>query len=97
MPERVAEKVLAALAAVKHVPRESISLDSSLADLRVDSLDTITLLFELEEHFQLTLPDDVVRSLRTVRQIVEAIEHGMAGTAASSPGAAAAAATGSPD
>jgi len=78
MSDRVADKVLAALAAVKHVPRESISLDSALADLRVDSLDTITLLFELEEHFHLTLPDDVVRSLRTVRQIVEAIERCLA-------------------
>jgi len=81
MSERVADKVLAALAAVKHVPRESISLDSALADLRVDSLDTITLLFELEEHFHLTLPDDVVRSLRTVRQIVEAIERSLAAPA----------------
>ncbi|HMD30745.1 MAG TPA: phosphopantetheine-binding protein [Candidatus Acidoferrales bacterium] len=78
MPDRVADKVLAALAAVKHVPRESISLDSALADLRVDSLDTITLLFELEEYFHLVLPDDVVRSLRTVRQIVEAIERRLA-------------------
>ncbi|HVN08616.1 MAG TPA: phosphopantetheine-binding protein [Patescibacteria group bacterium] len=88
MSERVADKVLAALAAVKHVPRETISLDSALADLHVDSLDTITLLFELEEHFHLTLPDDVVRSLRTVRQIVEAIERMLASpdpaTAASS-------------
>jgi acyl carrier protein len=84
MSERVADKVLAALAAVKHVPRESISLDSALADLRVDSLDTITLLFELEEHFHLTLPDDVVRSLRTVRQIVDAIDRTLA-----APGAAA--------
>ncbi|HXZ18654.1 MAG TPA: phosphopantetheine-binding protein [Candidatus Acidoferrales bacterium] len=88
MSERVADRVLAALAAVKHVPRESISLDSALADLRVDSLDTITLLFELEEHFHLTLPDDVVRSLRTVRQIVEAIERSLA---APSPGPAPAA------
>ncbi|HUJ41660.1 MAG TPA: phosphopantetheine-binding protein [Candidatus Acidoferrales bacterium] len=78
MSDRVADKVLAALAAVKHVPRESISLDSALADLKVDSLDTITLLFELEEHFHTTLPDDVVRSLRTVRQIVEAIERTLA-------------------
>ncbi|HTQ87667.1 MAG TPA: phosphopantetheine-binding protein [Candidatus Solibacter sp.] len=86
MSDRVADKVLSALAAVKHVPRDSISLDSALADLRVDSLDTITLLFELEEHFHLTLPDDVVRSLRTVRQIVEAIERSL-----SAPGPAPAA------
>jgi len=83
MPEGVAEKVLAALAKIKHVPRESLSLDSVLADLRVDSLDTITLLFELEEQFHLTLPDDVVRSLRTVRQIVEAIERSLAAPAPS--------------
>ena len=83
MPEGVAEKVLAALAKIKHVPPESLSLDSVLADLRVDSLDTITLLFELEEQFHLTLPDDVVRSLRTVRQIVEAIERSLAAPAPS--------------
>jgi acyl carrier protein len=40
---------------------------------------------DLEEQFHLTLPDDVVRSLRTVRQIVEAIERTLA-----APGPAAA-------
>jgi acyl carrier protein len=70
----VAEKVIALLAAVKRVPRESISLDSSLADLNIDSLDTITLLFELEKEFQLSISDDQVRAMRSVRQIVEGVQ-----------------------
>jgi len=75
----IAEKVIALLAAVKRVPRESISLDSSLADLNIDSLDTITLLFELEKEFQLSISDDQVRAMRNVRQIVEGIQSLLAG------------------
>jgi acyl carrier protein len=75
----IAEKVIALLAAVKRVPRESISLDSSLADLNIDSLDTITLLFELEKEFQLSISDDQVRAMRSVRQIVEGVQSLLAG------------------
>jgi acyl carrier protein len=79
MLNAVAEKVLQTLADVKHIPRENISLDQALADLRMDSLDAITLLFELEKQFNLSISDDQVRSLRTVRQIVETIERMLAG------------------
>ena len=38
MPEDLAEKVISILASVKHIPREKITLESSLADLGFDSL-----------------------------------------------------------
>ncbi len=75
----IAEKVIALLAAVKRVPRESISLDSSLSELNIDSLDTITLLFELEKEFQLSISDDQARAMRSVRQIVEGVQSLLAG------------------
>ena len=38
-------------------------------------LDTITLLFELEKTFHVSISDDQVRSLRTVRDIVEGVRR----------------------
>jgi acyl carrier protein len=71
--DSIEEKVVSTLATVKHIPQESITLDSSLADLGFDSLDTISLLFELENAFQISIPDERARSIRTVREIVEGV------------------------
>ena len=73
MSDPFAEKVLSAVASVKHVARERISLESSLQDLGFDSLDAIVLLFELEKQFQVSIPDDQVRSVRSVGEIVERV------------------------
>lgn len=73
MSDSVAEKVVGALASVKHLPRERITLDSSLQDLGFDSLDLITMLFELENEFDISIPDDEARSVSRVRDIVEGV------------------------
>ena len=74
MPDAVAEKVIATLASVKRVPVESIQLETNLQEMGIDSLDVFTLLFELENAFKISIPDDDVRSLRTVNDVVEGIK-----------------------
>lgn len=74
MPDAVAEKVIATLASVKRVPAESIKLDTNLQEMGIDSLDVFTLLFELENAFKISIPDDDVRSLHTVNDVVEGIK-----------------------
>jgi len=73
MSDEIAEKVISTLAGVKRVAPETISPDSSLADLGIDSLDTFTLLFELEGKFNISIPDDEARNIRTVNDIVEGV------------------------
>jgi acyl carrier protein len=73
MMDENSEKVVSAIASVKHIPREMISLDSSLEGLGFDSLDRITLLFELEKQFNISVPDDAVPALRVVRDVVEGV------------------------
>jgi acyl carrier protein len=73
MPDDLAERVIATLASVKHIPREQIKLESSLADLGFDSLDTISMLFELETTFNVSIPDESARSIRYVHEIVDGI------------------------
>jgi acyl carrier protein len=74
MSDVVAEKVITTLASVKRIPADTIKLDTNLQDLGIDSLDVFTLLFELENAFKISIPDDDVRSLRTVNDVVEGIK-----------------------
>ena len=73
MPDEITEKVISTLATVKRVPPETIKPDSALAELGIDSLDTFTLLFELESKFNISIPDDEARNIRTVNDIVEGV------------------------
>jgi acyl carrier protein len=85
MPDAVAEKVMATLASVKRIPVEKVSLDTNLQELGIDSLDVFTLLFELENAFKISIPDDDVRSLRTVSDIVDGIKKLLAAAPPASP------------
>jgi acyl carrier protein len=67
-------KVAASIAKTKGLNPENVELDSTFEQLKMDSLDGLDLFFELEEAFDLTIPDDRARSLRTVRNVVEEIE-----------------------
>ncbi len=74
MSDAVADKVIATLASVKRIPAEGISLGTNLQDLGIDSLDVFTLLFELENAFKISIPDDDVRSIKTVNDVVDGIK-----------------------
>ena len=75
MSDSLEEKVIATLASVKRIPEDQIKLESSLQDLGIDSLDTFTLLFELESKFNISIPDDEARNIRTVNDIVAGVRR----------------------
>jgi acyl carrier protein len=74
MSDPVAEKVIATLASVKRIPADSIKLDTNLQEMGIDSLDVFSLVFELENAFQISIPDDDVRSIKTVNDVVDGIK-----------------------
>ena len=79
MLDELAEKVLSAIATSKRIPRERVSLDSTLEDLGMDSLDQLNLLFALESDFNISIPDEQTKSIRTVREMVEGVRKLVAG------------------
>lgn len=85
MADEVAEKVIATLASVKRISAEGIKLDTNLQEIGIDSLDVFTLLFELENAFKISIPDDDVRSIRTVNDIVDGIKKLLAAAPATPP------------
>jgi acyl carrier protein len=79
MSDELAEKVLSTIATSKRIPRERVSLDSTLEDLGMDSLDQLNLLFALESDFNISIPDEEAKSIRTVREMVEGVRKLVAG------------------
>jgi acyl carrier protein len=80
MPEldTLEQKVIELIAQKKHVPPESVTLDSTFAELGIDSLDGMDLLFTFEETFKLSIPDEVAQQMKSVRQVTEALRAALA-------------------
>jgi acyl carrier protein len=66
-------RVFAVIAKAQRIPIETISLESTFEELKIDSLDGINIVFELENTFDVTIPDEGVQNMRTVRETVEGI------------------------
>ncbi len=82
------DAIFAIIAKEAHIPAEKISLESTLKELEIDSLDVVQIIFELEDHFGITLPDrDPAVDTESVRGLVAAVERLVAEKAASPPAA----------
>jgi len=80
--ESVADRVIRVIASAQKIPVESINIDSTFEELKIDSLDGINILFGLEGEFDVNIPDDAARELRTVRAAVEGVEKLLAAKSA---------------
>ncbi len=69
-----AQRTIAVIAKFKSKPVEELSLDTALTDLEMDSLDGLNLIFELEEEFDILIPDDKALTMKTIREMVEGID-----------------------
>jgi len=54
---------------------EDVTPEAELAALGVDSLKAITVLFELEEAFDIEIPNEVIPSIVTVDDIISKIKE----------------------
>jgi acyl carrier protein len=70
----VEERVIRVFADFKKVSPEEITMDTTFDELGFDSLDGLNLVFELEEEFDVTIPDDRVQEMKGVRHAVDGIE-----------------------
>jgi acyl carrier protein len=60
------------------MPEEKVGADSTFAELNIDSLDGINILFAVESEFNINIPDDAAQSIRSVRDVVDGIVKLMA-------------------
>jgi acyl carrier protein len=86
----IGKRSIEIIAKAKNIPANTITLDTSFEELNIDSLDKINISFEVEEAFDIAIPDDALGSLKTVGDVVRGVEQLVAAKAGSASPAAAA-------
>jgi acyl carrier protein len=79
MSEDVLRRVMQVIADTQRIPLDTISPDSTFEELQIDSLDGVNILFALENEFNISVPDEAAKSLRSIRDMAEGVEKLVAG------------------
>ena len=75
-PEAIEAKVIEIVAEQMSVDKSEVKRATSfISDLNADSLDTVELVMELEDEFDLTIPDDAAEKLKTVGEAIDYIKQ----------------------
>jgi acyl carrier protein len=75
----VEERVIEIVCENLGVSKEQVTRQTSFTeDVGADSLDIVELVMELEEEFEITIPDDQAEKIRTVGEAIDYIEKEIA-------------------
>jgi acyl carrier protein len=69
----VATRCIDIIAKSKGIPSDTITLASTFEELNIDSLDKINISFEVEEAFNIDIPDEALGTIRTVGDMVDGV------------------------
>jgi acyl carrier protein len=85
MSDELIERVRKTIATSKRLPEDRVTIDSAFEELGIDSMDAVEILFALENEFDISIPDEEVKTVRNVRQMVEGVEKLLAAKSAGTP------------
>ena len=70
----IQEKVLQIVSEQMGIDKSELTTETSFVDdLNADSLDTVELVMEFEDEFEMSIPDEEAEKIRTIGQAVEHI------------------------
>jgi acyl carrier protein len=84
----IAGECIALIAKQKSIPPDQIRLDSTFDELAVDSLDRVSLAFDIEEKYEIEIPEDKLGQIKTVSDMVAGIEEALRRKSAASQASA---------
>jgi acyl carrier protein len=79
----IATRSIEIIAKAKNIPTDTVHLETSFEELNIDSLDKINISFEVEEAFNIEIPDEALGSLKTVGDVVNGVKQLIEAKAAS--------------
>ena len=75
MQDELTKKVISVMAATQHISEDKITIESTFQELGIDSLDGINILFALESAFDINIPDDAAKEIRSVKEMVAGVQQ----------------------
>jgi acyl carrier protein len=82
------QKCIHRIAEAKSIPEDTIALDTTLESLEVDSLDRVSLSFDLEEEYGVEIPETKLHAIQTVGDVATAVQEAIMTKQASTANAA---------
>ena len=84
----VQETIFSIISKEAGIDLATITPDSTLKELKIQSLDAVQIIFEIEDQYKITLPDrDPNFDTESVRGLVDAVDRLLAEKAAAAPAA----------
>ena len=71
--DELTQRVLRIIAETQRKDPAQVTIDSSFEELGIDSMDGINIIFALENEFNINVPDEEVKSIRNVRDMVDGV------------------------
>ena len=76
MPDEIEQRVIEIVAEQMGQDKSEITRETSFVnDLNADSLDTVELVMEFEDEFELSIPDEEAEKIQTVGQAIDHIKE----------------------
>ena len=75
MPAEVFNRIKDLIVTKKGVDAEKVNIDSSFEELGMDSLDAVELVADMEEIFDVNIPNTDLQNFKTIRQAVEGLQR----------------------
>jgi len=73
MAQDIENAVITAILRQKRLDADTITRDSVLSELGITSLDAITIVYDIEEQFDIEVPNETLEGLQTVGDIVDSL------------------------
>jgi acyl carrier protein len=74
MDNELTGRIINVIAQQQKVSPDTITIDKTFEDLHIDSFDAINIVFALETEFDVVIPDEAVREIHGVREVVEGVQ-----------------------
>ena len=69
----ITQRVLRIIADNQRKDVSLVTMESSFEELGIDSMDAVNIVFALENEFNINVPDEEMKNIRSVRDIVEGV------------------------
>lgn len=70
----LSDRVIRVIAETQKISADLIGRESTFEELKFDSLDGINILFALENEFDINIPDEAARQIKSIPEMVAGIE-----------------------
>src|SRR5579884_653552 len=73
--DELTQRVLRIIAETQRKDPSQVSADASFEELGIDSMDGVNIVFALENEFNINVPDEEVKNIRSVREMIDGVRR----------------------